>query len=365
MRVDARWCRPGGQPPRALDRHHGLRPGNHRDPPGAPPAEARRAGRPCGNVGLLRRGSGPGASRRRRSALPTGWWWNSSGYQIEAAPEVAPRVGLWTTLTPDHLERHGTLDHYRAIKRSLLERSHLPILNGDDPDLQATPQLARGLLGHGGPSGAARRASGPPLDEDRTVIRDRNGTERTLLAADCLAMPGEHNRQNMMLATAAGLEIAAHRAAMEPAFRCFPGCHTGWSGCGRAGWPTTTTARRPTTTPPKSACGPWRGPLVVCRRRPVQDRRGQRLDRGTTASASRWCSTEQRGLSCGNCWKRPDTAVNCTSRKAWSRPLPLAAELARRGGCRAVLLSPACASSISTAIFEARGDRFRRCVEAL
>ena len=43
-----------------------------------------------------------------------------SSYQIEAASELAPQIGIWTTLTPDHLERHGTLYNYRAIKRSLL-----------------------------------------------------------------------------------------------------------------------------------------------------------------------------------------------------------------------------------------------------
>ena len=46
-----------------------------------------------------------------------------SSYQIEAAPAVAPKIGIWTTLTPDHLERHGSLEAYRAIKRGLLERS--------------------------------------------------------------------------------------------------------------------------------------------------------------------------------------------------------------------------------------------------
>uniref|UniRef100_UPI00404A087E Mur ligase family protein n=1 Tax=Cyanobium sp. TaxID=2164130 RepID=UPI00404A087E len=42
-----------------------------------------------------------------------------SSYQIESAPRISPRVGIWTTLTPDHLERHGTIEAYRAIKRSL------------------------------------------------------------------------------------------------------------------------------------------------------------------------------------------------------------------------------------------------------
>ena len=50
-----------------------------------------------------------------------------SSYQIEAAQRVRPKIGIWTTLTPDHLERHGTLTAYRAIKRGLLQRSELAL----------------------------------------------------------------------------------------------------------------------------------------------------------------------------------------------------------------------------------------------
>ena len=41
-----------------------------------------------------------------------------SSYQIEAAAEVAPQIGIWTTLTPDHLERHVDCDRLLAIARA-------------------------------------------------------------------------------------------------------------------------------------------------------------------------------------------------------------------------------------------------------
>ncbi len=55
-----------------------------------------------------------------------------SSYQIESSQQLSPRIGIWTTLTPDHLARHKTIDNYHQIKASLLERSHFKILNGDD-----------------------------------------------------------------------------------------------------------------------------------------------------------------------------------------------------------------------------------------
>jgi UDP-N-acetylmuramoylalanine--D-glutamate ligase len=66
-----------------------------------------------------------------------------SSYQIEAAPALAPSIGIWTTLTPDHLERHGTLEAYRAIKRGLMQRSSLAIFNGDDSDLRPIAHPSR------------------------------------------------------------------------------------------------------------------------------------------------------------------------------------------------------------------------------
>lgn len=56
-----------------------------------------------------------------------------SSYQIESASTLSPQIGIWTTFTPDHLERHGTIDYYRAIKGALIAQSEHKILNGDDP----------------------------------------------------------------------------------------------------------------------------------------------------------------------------------------------------------------------------------------
>ncbi len=59
-----------------------------------------------------------------------------SSYQIESTQTVKPQIGIWTTFTPDHLNRHYTLDAYRNIKASLIDRSAHIILNGNDPYLE-------------------------------------------------------------------------------------------------------------------------------------------------------------------------------------------------------------------------------------
>ena len=142
---------------------------------------------------------------RQPDVIPPDWLvMELSSYQIEAAPEIAPRFGIWTTLTPDHLERHGTVDNYRAIKRGLLERSEQAIFNADDPDLRRhRNSWDRGFwVSADGPE-----PGGCPADlwiDGEGLVCELEGP---LFSANVLAMPGRHNRQNLLLVTAAARMI--------------------------------------------------------------------------------------------------------------------------------------------------------------
>ena len=143
-----------------------------------------------------------------------------SSYQIEAADRIQPRIGIWTTLTPDHLERHRTIDAYRAIKRGLLERSDVAILNGDDPDLRRQRSSWNG--------GIWVSAEGPaPEGEPVDLWIDADGwvCERgqPLFPAAALKLPGAHNRQNLLLVTAAARRIGLSPTQIEAALNDFPG----------------------------------------------------------------------------------------------------------------------------------------------
>jgi UDP-N-acetylmuramoylalanine--D-glutamate ligase len=144
-----------------------------------------------------------------------------SSYQIEAGPTLAPSIGIWTTLTPDHLERHGTLEAYRAIKRGLLQRSSLAIFNGDDADLNAhRSSLKSGIW--------VQTATPCPDDQPADFWIDDSGTIQAresgaMFPADALAMPGAHNRQNQLLVTAAAIQIGLNAEQIAQGFRSFPG----------------------------------------------------------------------------------------------------------------------------------------------
>src|SRR5690606_20579661 len=55
-----------------------------------------------------------------------------SSYQIDLAPSLAPTVGVLLNLTPDHLDRHGTMEQYAAIKERLVAGSDTAVVGIDD-----------------------------------------------------------------------------------------------------------------------------------------------------------------------------------------------------------------------------------------
>ena len=56
-----------------------------------------------------------------------------SSYQIDLTPSVRPDAGILLNLTPDHLNRHGSMEHYAAVKERLVAGAKVAIVGLDDP----------------------------------------------------------------------------------------------------------------------------------------------------------------------------------------------------------------------------------------
>ncbi|MFP4320324.1 MAG: UDP-N-acetylmuramoyl-L-alanine--D-glutamate ligase [Phormidium sp.] len=128
-----------------------------------------------------------------------------SSYQIESSSTLTPRIGIWTTFTPDHLNRHKTLDNYYRIKAKLLQSSELQIFNGDDPYLRQQRETwpnAHWTSIENDPSLSPFAA----IDGDWVVV---DGAK--IVSIKALQMPGRHNQQNLLMAVA-----AARLAGIEP-----------------------------------------------------------------------------------------------------------------------------------------------------
>jgi len=318
----------------------------------------------CGNVGFS---AAELALERQGNGQPLPAWLvvELSSYQIESAPVLAPRIGLWTTLTPDHLERHGSLDHYRAIKRSLLEHSQVRILNGDDPDLRSHAASCDHALWVTAGSQQQARAAGldPHLWIDNDQVQTRGGA---VLDARALAMPGQHNRQNLLMAVAVGLQLGLSGAAMETAFRAFPGVpHRLERIRSLDGITYFNDSKATNYDAAEVALQALDGPLVVLA--------GGEAKLG---DATAWIAQLQRqapAVVLFGAAREPFKALleqahysgQIHTVAGLPEAVPLAHGLAGQLGCRAVLLSPACASFDQSRDFEARGDHFRQLTLAL
>ena len=123
-------------------------------------------------------------------------------------------VAVYTNVTSDHLDRHGTVEAYRAVKRRLAELvdpDGAVILNEDDPVVasyarDARARVIRYRLGQ-------PRAGGVGVVDGRIVTAD--GVD--VMGVDELAIPGAHNVSNALAAVAAarffGLEPGLIREA--------------------------------------------------------------------------------------------------------------------------------------------------------
>jgi UDP-N-acetylmuramoylalanine--D-glutamate ligase len=150
-----------------------------------------------------------------------------SSYQIESSSEIAPQIGIWTTFTPDHLARHYTLENYFNIKAKLLEKSTYPIFNGDDPALrsQIPDRFPQGywVSTQGKAQLLGQMLEGVYVESGWVCFQDSESQVQRVVQVQDLKMVGQHNAQNLLLATAAALKAGLEPQAIAEAVRQFPG----------------------------------------------------------------------------------------------------------------------------------------------
>jgi UDP-N-acetylmuramoylalanine--D-glutamate ligase len=145
-----------------------------------------------------------------------------SSYQIESSFELAPRIGVWTTFTPDHLSRHKTIENYYQIKASLLHRCSQQVFNGDDPYLRNIGlkdwSNAYWTSVKGKDSLLCEPSKGVYIQDSWVVAFGE-----LILPISLFKMPGAHNQQNLLMAVAAAKLAGIEKGAIAQAIATFSG----------------------------------------------------------------------------------------------------------------------------------------------
>jgi len=145
-----------------------------------------------------------------------------SSFQLELIDTFRPNVGVFLNLTPDHLDRHHTMQAYGAAKARLFENQtseDVAILNADDA---ATTPYAPSLPRVYWFSRKQRVAQGTYLREEEIVFR-QDGTEELLLKLQDIPLAGAHNVENVLAAAAAARLAGAPAAAIAKGVKTFAG----------------------------------------------------------------------------------------------------------------------------------------------
>lgn len=150
-----------------------------------------------------------------------------SSFQIELTPTLHPSVGILLNVTPDHLDRHGTMENYAGLKARLVAGAARPIVGDDDDwcrDVNERLRLSNrtwvDVI-----SAQSREPSGWYAIGSELVARapwtGPLGTFADLAGAS--ALRGRHNIQNALAASAAAMILGVTPEQVAAGLHTFPG----------------------------------------------------------------------------------------------------------------------------------------------
>lgn len=285
-----------------------------------------------------------------------------SSFQIESSRDLAPRIGVWTTFTPDHLNRHKTLENYYNIKAKLLSRSHYQVFNGDDPYLRqlGTTHWSQAYW----TSVAGQDATPRPwayIEKGWVIVESE-----PIVPVSGLRMVGNHNQQNLLMAVATARLAGIEKEAIVEAITHFPGVPhrlehiITWQGIDFIN-----DSKATNYDAAQVGLAAVDSPAILIAG-------GQ----AKVGDDTQWLQTIQAkaaavlliGEAAPSFAQRLQeiSYLHYEIVETMENAIPKAAQLAQQYQARVVLLSPACASFDQYQSFEHRGDDFRRhCLQVL
>jgi UDP-N-acetylmuramoylalanine--D-glutamate ligase len=162
-----------------------------------------------------------------------------SSYQIDLAPSLKPTVGILLNVSEDHLDRHGSMENYAALKTLLaasVEPGGTAVIGVDDRYTRA----AADRIERAGKPVVRVSVEAPLRDgyfaEGSHIVRARAGkTYPVAQLAGIGSLRGVHNAQNAACAVAACMALKLDPPAIQKGLVTFPGLAHRMQQVGRIG----------------------------------------------------------------------------------------------------------------------------------
>jgi len=291
-----------------------------------------------------------------------------SSFQIELTPSLAPSVGVLLNISPDHLDRHGTMEHYAALKARLVAHAEHPVIGEDDDwcrDIAERLRLAnrtwvdlvsvRGRSSHGWYVNGTELVARAPWTGPLGAFADLAGIA---------SLRGRHNAQNALAASAAAMILGVRPKEVAAALATFPGLAHRLEEIGRQ-------RRTLFINDSKATNADSTATALAAFERDVYWILGGMAKEGGITTLAPYFPRVAKAYLIGEASEAFATTLQGKADFVRCGTLDAAVAAAARDAAASgaadpvVLLSPACASYDQFRNFEVRGDAFRALVAAL
>jgi UDP-N-acetylmuramoylalanine--D-glutamate ligase len=290
-----------------------------------------------------------------------------SSFQIELTPSLRPTIGILLNISPDHLDRHGSLAHYAELKARVVEAAEHPIVGEDDECCQEIGERLRlanrtwvdivsahSRVGHGWYAEGSTLVARAPWTGPLGAFADLAGIG---------ALRGRHNVQNALAASAAAMQLGLSAAEIAAALASFPGLPHRLEAVGRLGSTLFINDSKATNADSAAtALAAFEGGIFLIL--------GGKAKAGGITSLEPYFARISKAFLIGEATE--EFAATLGGKVAFERcgTLDVAVAAAARAagafpGQATVLFAPACASYDQFRNFELRGEAFRTLVAAL
>lgn len=146
-----------------------------------------------------------------------------SSFQLESIVDFQPEVGAILNLTPDHLNRHKTMENYQEAKFNLFKNqvaNNVAVINYDDLTLRDRSKTLEATKIYF--SRKTLLKEGIFVDNEKIVFI-KDGEKRDVISIDEIYIPGKHNLENALAATAIALSLNVDIEVIKDTLKTFKG----------------------------------------------------------------------------------------------------------------------------------------------